>query len=145
MHFQRTSFRFDMMPWKLVFCEFGLKKVRSGGMTFEHCEAFGDGVLIRIAELPEAPEPGRVPKDTDHLHIVQKYSGERDAREEEKWRALLFGTARCDHGRLQGDRCRGCKGNVENMSGVRIGTTREQRAIIIPSRKEMQDILKWIR
>jgi len=130
--FQRTSFRFDMMPWKLVFCE-----VACANCPFGH--------FFLIKDLPDPPEPGRVPKDVDHLHIVPKLSGERDAREEEKWRALLWGTARCDHGRLPGDRCRGCGAFAPNMEGVRIGTTSGQKAIIIPTREEMKDIAKWFR
>lgn len=128
----RTSFRFDMMPWKLVFCELAILDCPSNQ-------------AILIKDLPEPPEPGRIPKGTNHVHIITKMSGERDAREEEKWRALLWGVARCDHGRLQGDSCRGCRGYAPNMEGTRIGTTTDRRAIIIPSREEMSEILKWAR
>lgn len=134
---KRTGFRFDMMPWKLVFCD---KSWIDCEKTDPDCELSG----IRIRELPGAPEPGRIPKGTDHLHIVQKYSGERDAREEEKWRSLVFGTARCDHGRLQEERCRGCKGWTPNAQGLRIGTTREGKPIVIPARDDMGDIKNWI-
>lgn len=140
----RTSFRFDMMPWKLVFCEFPLKTVRSGGMAFEHCAAHTDGITIRIADLPTAPEPGRIPKGCDHLHIVKKFSGERDAREEEKWRSLLMSTARCDHGQLQGDACKGCRGFAPNQAGLRIGTTHRRKPVVIPQREDMTDITNWI-
>lgn len=129
----RTGFQFDLVPWKLVFCDLGAMS----------CE--GRGELFYIDDLPEAPEPGRIPREADHLHIITKMSGERDAREEEKWRALLWGTARCDHGRLPGDSCRGCRGYAPSMEGARIGTAADKRAIIIPPREEMQEILKWLR
>lgn len=133
--YKRTSFRFDLMPWKLVFCEF----------TNRQCLDKRSLLTIPLSELPEAPEPGRIPKGADHLHIITKMSGERDAREEQKWRALLWGVSRCDHGKLPGDRCRGCKGWAPSMEGTRVGTSSGGRAIVIPSREEMSEILKWLR
>jgi len=125
-----------MMPWKLVFCDLGWFACRVADPEYPLSG-------IRLEDMPDPPEPGRVPQGVDHVHIVQKLSGERDAREEEKWRALLWGTARCNHGRLPGDRCRSCRGYVPSLEGTRIGTTADRRAIYIPSREEMQDILKW--
>lgn len=128
----RTSFRFDTMPWKLVFCELGAMS----------CQ--GNGELIYIDELPDAPEPGRIPKGADHLHIVPKLSGERDAREEEKWRSLMLSTARCAHGKLPGDRCQGCRGSAPSMEGVRVGTTHDRLPVVIPARDDLRDIRNWV-
>ncbi len=127
----RTGFVFDMTPWKVRICD----------LKHADCqERFGQ----LIADLPAAPEPGRIPAGADHVHIVPKGSGERDAREEEKWRALLFGTARCDHARLQGDPCRPCGGTAINMAGTRIGTTHDKLPIVIPDREGMREIRNWV-
>src|SRR5215207_10711622 len=137
----RTSFRYDMMPWKLVFCKSKLKKVRSGGMTFEHCEALKDGLTIRIAEIPDAPEPGRIPEGCDHLHIEPKLSADqRNARDEEKWHALLMGTTRCKHGRVSREPCTKCpRGLAPDVTGKRVGTARDGESIIIPEYDDLAD------
>jgi hypothetical protein len=128
-----TSFRFDMMPWKLVFCDLGATACR------------GRGELIYIDELPDAPEPGRIPKGADHVHIVAKYSGERDAREEEKWRALLKSAARCEHGRMMGERCNSCPGHVSSDKvGYVVGTTQDGRTVVVPEHELLNDIKAWI-
>lgn len=131
--YKRTGFQFDLMPWKLVFCDF----------SWTDCVSVAKGNGLRISDLPEAPEPGRIPGNADHLHIITKMSGERDAREEEKWRALVFAAARCDHGRMPEERCRGCRGNAPSMEGVRIGTTTRGVPVIVPAREDMSDIAKW--
>jgi len=143
---KRTSFRYDMMPWKLVFCKSSLKKVRSGGMTFEHCATHEDGITVRLAELPEAPEPGRIPEGCDHLHILVKLSADqRNARDEEKWHALLLGTARCDHGRVSREPCTRCpKGRAPDVIGKRVGTARDGEAIVIPEYDDMADPKAWV-
>lgn len=130
----RTSFRFDMMPWKLVFCE----------LAWRDCGQVMCGNGVRISDLPDAPEPGRIPKGADHLHIAPKLSGERDAREEEKWRSLMLSTARCAHGKLPGDRCQGCRGSAPSMEGVRVGTTHDRLPVVIPARDDLRDIRNWV-
>jgi len=130
-----TSFQFDMMPWKLVFCNMGLSQCRIVNKT--------EG--ISIGALPLAPEPGRIPDGADHVHIVAKYSGERDAREEEKWRALLKSAARCDHGRMMGERCNSCPGYVSSSKvGYVVGTTQYGRTVAVPERELLGDIKAWI-
>lgn len=129
----KTSFRFDMMPWKLVFCDLGATA------------CVGRGELFYIDELPEAPEPGRVPPGADHVHIVAKYSGERDAREEEKWRSLMKSTARCEHGRITGQTCALCPfGWVADNTGTQVGTTMSGKVVAIPAPDRLDDIKAWV-
>lgn len=131
----KTSFRFDMMPWKLVFCDMGLSQCRIVNKT--------EG--IPLGALPVAPEPGRIPDGADHVHIVAKYSGERDAREEEKWRALMKSTARCEHGRIAGQACALCPfGRVADNTGTQVGTTMQGKAVVIPAPERLNDIKAWV-
>jgi len=124
---------YDMTPWKVQIC----------GWVWMECETSGK---VRIDSIPRAPEPGRVPKEADHVHIVQKLSGEeRDAREDHKWRGLLLGTARCSHGRLYTDNCRGCLGGTAaDVTGEHIGHTSTGKRIIVPPRNVVLDIRKWV-
>lgn len=135
MEHLRTDFKFDQTPWKIVICE------KSG----RDCELFDHGERsdIWILDLPQAPEPGRIPEGTDHVHIVPKGSGDRDAREQEKWRSLVFSATRCKHGRMMGDTCKGCKGFAPDVSGAPIGYTTRGVQVRIPERSEMNDIRKW--
>lgn len=129
---KRTSFRYDMMPWKLVFCA--------------DSRGCGRSDAIYINDLPEAPEPGRIPQGCDHLHIEQKYSGDqRNARDEEKWHALLLGTARCEHGRISREPCRQCpKGRAPDVTGKRVGTARDGEIIVIPEYDDLGDPKAWV-
>lgn len=123
-----------MMPWKLEFCGYGATS----------CE--GKGELIYIDELPDAPEPGRIPDGVDHVHIVAKYSGERDAREEEKWRALMKSSTRCTHGRLMRTACRPCPGGVSpDRTGLIVGYTMYGKKVVVPEYEQLDDINAWIR
>lgn len=129
----RTSFQFDMVPWKLVICDLGATA------------CIGKGELIYIGELPEAPEPGRIPAGADHVHIVAKYSGERDAREEEKWRSLVKANARCVHGNLMGTPCTACPGGRSpDRTGEWVGTTSRGKLVQVPSFNDLDDIRAWI-
>ena len=131
---QKTSFRYDMMPWKLVFCVSALEDCR------------GESVAIPLAALPPPPEPGRIPEGCDHVHAVPKLSADqRDAREEEKWAALMRSTTRCEHGRLSGDVCsRGCKfGRAPDVTGRRIGTASDGTPVVVPPYEEQGDIRAW--
>lgn len=134
----RTGFRFEMTPWKLYICS----------QSWADCEiADADKPLswIYIRDLPEAPEPGRIPPGADHVHIVAKYSGERDAREEEKWRALVKSAARCPHGRLMLTPCRSCpEGTAPDYQGQLFGTTANGRMVSVPSYEDLDNISAWI-
>lgn len=124
-----------MMPWKLEFCD----------NSMGDCAGSGVGFAITIKSLPTAPEPGRIPPGADHVHIVPKYSGERDAREEEKWRALTKTAARCVHGRIMGERCHACPGNrAPDREGEWVGTTRDGKAVRVPAYDHLDDIKAWI-
>jgi hypothetical protein len=129
----RTSFRYDMMPWKLVFCALDPKSC-----------SLPDPIYIN--DLPDAPEPGRVPEGCDHLHITVKLSGDqRNAREEEKWHSLLVGTARCEHGRVARDACKKCPGKrAPDVVGKRIGTAHDGEAICIPEYDDMAQPQAWV-
>lgn len=131
--YERTSFRYDTVPWKLVLC----------GLSRDKCED-APGPHIMISDLIDAPEPGRVPAEVDHLHVVAKFSGDRDARDEEKWRAIAFGAGRCEHGRAQLDTCTGCPdGIAPDRSGARIGTAYDGTPVVVPPRGEWRDIRAW--
>lgn len=133
----KTSFRFDMMPWKLVFCD----------KTWGDC-GWGTKVasVIRLDALPTAPEPGRIPPGVDHVHVVAKYSGERDARDEEKWRALVKAAARCRHGRIMGNRCTQCpEGIAPDCEGNLLGYTMSGKEVRTPAYEDLNDIQAWIR
>jgi hypothetical protein len=126
-----------MMPWKLVFCD-------KNALV---CANEVDGpVGILLSNLPAPPEPGRVPEGCDHVHVTVKLSADqRDAREEEKWHALLVGTTRCEHGRISREACRSCpKGRAPDLTGKRVGTAHDREAIIIPEYEEMVDPKAWV-
>lgn len=128
----RTNFQFDMTPWKVVIC-----RVSQPDCTDE-------SPLIMMQSMPQAPESGRVPPGADHVHIVAKYSGERDAREDEKWRALVRSTTRCEHGRIMRTRCNSCPGGIApDRTGERLGTTMDRKPIIIPAFEDLDDIRAW--
>lgn len=134
----QTAFRFDMMPWKLVFCQHSLDTC-----TWSE-PGDGEGPIIPMDSLPKAPEPGRIPPGADHVHIVAKYSGERDAREEEKWRALIKAAARCVHGRMMGDICNKCPGRISlDRTGEWVGSTSDGRMVTVPPRDQLDDIRAW--
>lgn len=129
--YERTSFQYDTVPWKLVLCDKSLKD----------CP---DWNRVPIFKLPEAPEPGRIPDGADHCHYAAKFSGDRDARDEEKWRAIAFSAGRCEHGRTQLDTCTGCPdGIAPDRSGVRIGTAYDGTPVVVPLREEWRDIRAW--
>lgn len=129
--YKRTDFVYDTVPWKLVFCPH----------SRYDCESVA---RIYIDGLPEAPEPGRIPEGCDHVHVVPKYSGERDARDEEKWRALLLSTGRCEHGRAQMDACVSCPGGISpDVSGKRIGTAYDGVPVVVPPREDWAEIKNW--
>jgi hypothetical protein len=134
---KRTSFRYDMMPWKLVFCS----------KTWADCGQGTQGPsVIPLSSLPPAPEPGRIPEGCDHVHVEPKLSADqRNAREEEKWHALLMGTSRCEHGRIMRDPCRQCpKGRAPDLTGKRVGTANDGEAIVIPEYEDMIDPKAWV-
>lgn len=131
----KTAFRFDMTPWKVVICE----------QTAEECRVFIREEGIMFSKLPAAPEPGRIPEGADHVHIVAKSSGERDAREDAKWRALMRSTARCEHGRIAGQACALCPfGRVADNTGMQVGTTMSGKVVAIPAPDRLDDISAWI-
>lgn len=126
-----------MIPWKLVLCD-------KGWLECEKADPDYPLSGIRLWELPDPPEPGRIPVGTDHAHIVVKMSGERDAREDEKWRALVRSTTRCEHGRVMRTRCNSCPGGVApDRTGERLGTTMDRRTIVIPAFEDLDDIRAW--
>lgn len=130
--YERTSFRYDTVPWKLVLC----------GRSLEDCRKDPYPVLM-IEDLPPAPEPGRV-SDATHAHVVAKFSGDRDARDEEKWRAIAFSAGRCDHGRTQLDTCTNCPGGfAPDRSGTRLGTAYDGTPVVVPAREAWRDIRAW--
>jgi len=134
---KRTSFRYDMMPWKLVFC-------KNKALV---CANEVDGpVGILIENLPAAPEPGRIPEGCDHVHVEPKLSADqRNAREEEKWHALLMGTTRCEHGRIMRDPCRKCpKGRAPDLTGKQIGVAVDGEIICIPEYEDVVDPKAWV-
>ena len=137
---QKTSFRYDMMPWKLVFCVHTL----GACIWWEETDW---AIAIPLTSLPPSPEPGRVPEGCDHVHIVPKLSGDqRNAREEEKWAALVRATARCEHGRLSTDLCRQCPfGRAPDVTGKRIGTTATGAPVLVPEFEQQGDIKAWTR
>lgn len=129
---KRTGFSYDLTPWKVQVCD--------GGPS---CKDFGP---LRISQefLPPAPEPGRLPASWTHVHIVPKLSGDRDARDEEKWRAIAFSAGRCEHGRVQGDPCVSCPGGWSpDRSGTRVGTAYDGTPVVVPPREEWIDIRAW--
>lgn len=129
--YERTSFRYDTVPWKLALCS----------LDPHVCH---QDLVIRLEDLPMAPEPGRVPATVTHVHVVAKFSGDRDARDEEKWRAIAFSAGRCEHGRTQLDTCTGCPdGIAPDRSGVRIGTAYDGTPVVVPPREEWRDIRAW--
>lgn len=126
-----------MVPWKIVICDKG---------WVECPDTDPDQPLsgIHLYELPDAPEPGRIPVGADHVHIVVKMSGERDAREEEKWRALMKAVARCSHGRLGRSSCRSCPGGVAvDKTGDFVGTTKDGLTVKVPPYEDLDDIRAW--
>lgn len=135
----RTDYRFDPCPWKVSICNYSLRDCPFPSAGVEGTPA------LRIDGLPEPPEPGRVREGADHVHILPKYSGSNDARAEEKWRSMLFSTVRCEHGRMQGDRCAKCPdGQAPDAEGTFIGTTYDGRPVRTPGREYMRDIRSWI-
>lgn len=136
VHLQRTSFRYDMMPWKLVFCD----------KTWEECGHGTQGpAVIPLSSLPPSPEPGRVPEGCDHVHITIKLSADqRNAREEEKWAALLKSVARCDHGRMTRDSCKQCpRKRAPDVVGKRVGTAKDGTPVVIPRYEDLNDPKAW--
>lgn len=131
----RTGYRFDMMPWKFEFCDRDIKDCKHDPYP-----------ILLIGELPPPPEPGRVPAGATHVHILRKFSGERDAREEEKWRSLVKSVARCSHGRIMGDACNRCPGAIaEDRTDRLVGFTSGGKPVRVPERERMDDIRAWIR
>lgn len=125
----RTAFEFDPMPWKLEFCELALLDCPSNQ-------------AILIKQLPQPLAPSRVPEGVNHVHIVLK-GEERDAREQEKWRALMFSTGRCKHGRMMGDKCSKCGLFAPDLAGTLLGHTIKGVEVRVPERDDMNDIKKW--
>lgn len=125
---------YDMIPWKLVFCE------RDSRECSEEC--------LYINDLPRAPEPGRIPAGCTHVHVRPKLSADqRDARGDHQWRSLLMGAMRCPHGRIQGDACRGPSclpyGWAPLQIGKLIGYTHLAQPIRVPPREDRLEIGSW--
>lgn len=127
---------YDMIPWKLVFCE---------AYPFEVC--MESGPKLKITSLPTAPEPGRIPRSCDHVHVRPKLSGDqRDARGDMKWRTVGFAAARCEHGRIQGNRCYPCPGGWSpDRTGHLIGYAPNGDEVRVPDRERYDDIKAWFR
>lgn len=126
---------FDMMPWKLEICKDNKQICRSEKR-----------LIIDPQDIPEAPEPGRLPAGEYHLHVAARHSGDqRNPREEAKWRTLLLSTARCEHGRMFRDPCGSCLyGVAPDISGKLIGYTVYGQEVRIPTRDKARDPEAWI-
>lgn len=127
---------YDMMPWKLVACP----------DAWTDCPRVAKGrPSIRLSDLPTPNTPGRIPRSADHLHVTEKFSGDRNASDLRTWRALLYGTLRCDHGRLTGASCRQCPGRTAaGRTGERIGTHANGTPIVVPDPRDREDPNAWL-
>jgi hypothetical protein len=125
---------YDMMPWKLVFCD----------VDWDTCNG-QVGMRISLVNLPPPPEPGRIPEGADHVHVRPKFSADqRGAREDHLWRTLVLNTTRCEHGRTQGDRCLQCPDGVApSEAGQVVGYHRDGQPMVIPPRERQNALEAW--
>lgn len=81
-----------------------------------------------------------------HWHVMPRGGGDnRGARDMERWRSIALSTARCEHGRMQDDRCLDCPtGWSPPRAGQRIGTAYDGRAVVVPVREQANDPSEWV-
>lgn len=92
-------------------------------------------------ELPETASGGK----PDHWHVMPRGGGDnRGARDLQKWTTIALSTTRCEHGRIQLDRCFSCPdGYSPSRAGQQIGHYLDGQPVVIPVRDKANDPSEW--